>query len=280
MHFFPIFVFFTLFVQYISAATSGSSIINPIVKVGKNVTKLKPDFSTISSISVVDPKAQTISFEFNIDATESQPNHAALILNCDDRVQTYHSAKCSDGKCVFSLPVRNFPQTMLYFHSTTQGNTPIKALLTYNCEGQDSFIEKHIFDIFLDEKKVKDDLLKLDKDKIFPNQIAVLPEIHHVFQNPPKQVNSSIATIFSLIIVAVSILTIILFVTNVKVTMTKSCGTIVYSLGFISGLVALEYSFYQYYLGVHDIFGTLYQVFILLTLPTLWLGARTLKRIF
>lgn len=109
-----------------------------------------------------------------------------------------------------------------------------------------------------------------------PQRFGKLPEIHHIFQNPPTYVNSGIALIFS----TISIITLLglisvwisLGLVNLKNFPT---GNIFQHFIFIGLIISYEFVFFQYYLG-STIFQTIAKVVVLLG-PTVFFGSKVLN---
>ncbi|KAH3672409.1 hypothetical protein WICMUC_004245 [Wickerhamomyces mucosus] len=99
-------------------------------------------------------------------------------------------------------------------------------------------------------------------------------EIIHIFQQPPKQVNSLIAIVFS----TLSVITLFVLFVVWGVSGALNLKNFVFDINHIIflGLIAgYEVVFFQYYLG-SSIFSTIGKVFVLLG-PSLWFGSKLLN---
>lgn len=110
-----------------------------------------------------------------------------------------------------------------------------------------------------------------------PDRFTVLPEIHHIFQNPPKTVNSGIALIFAVFSI-IALFGLFVVWTGAGLINFKNfpASSDVVSHGvFISLIIGYEIVFFQYYLG-SSIFSTIGKVFVLLG-PTVYFGSKVLN---
>lgn len=103
------------------------------------------------------------------------------------------------------------------------------------------------------------------------------PEIHYIFNSPPKMVNSTIALAFASLSILCLFLLLIAWTAEGAINFTNFPSGGVSHYAFILLIISYEVVFFQYYAG-STIFETIYRV-ALLTGPTVWVGAKVLNHV-
>lgn len=105
-------------------------------------------------------------------------------------------------------------------------------------------------------------------------KFGLKPEIHHMFQQPPKQVNSFIAVIFAIAAQVILVALIGVWFQTSSLNF-QNFQLNINNLAFIGLILSYEFIFLQYSRG-SSIFTTISKVLILLG-PTIWFGSRVLN---
>ncbi|CDR41956.1 CYFA0S08e01970g1_1 [Cyberlindnera fabianii] len=103
------------------------------------------------------------------------------------------------------------------------------------------------------------------------------PEIHHIFQGPPKSVSSVIALAFASMSVLCLIVLIGVWASQGALNFKNFAGVGLNHFVFIGLIISYEVVFFQYYLG-STIFETILRVLVLLG-PSLWFGSKVLNHV-
>lgn len=109
---------------------------------------------------------------------------------------------------------------------------------------------------------------------IKPERFGPKPEIHHIFQSAPSEVDSTIAGVFASLSIVCFFVLLAAWAAEGAINFSNFSATPAH-LAFIGLIIGYEVVFFQYYLG-SSIFDTIYKV-ALLTGPAVWFGSRVLN---
>ncbi|KAL6948806.1 hypothetical protein ACO0QE_001279 [Hanseniaspora vineae] len=215
----------------------------------------------------------------------TKPQHASLVLSVDNKIeQPYMIKDARDNVYSWLLQSSQLPKSLVYY--STKWEKPISGKLYFK-SAEEAIVDELFFEIEFDQTTISDQVLSslISESPEQDKKTSVKPEIIHQFRAPPKQANGFIVSVFIVAVLLGALFTLGSWFAAVDfsknhITMKKQCGTFVYLAGFLSGILGLEFSFFQYYLGNNDIFRTLYNVFVLFTLPTVYAGSKLLRRLY
>ncbi|OEJ88436.1 Dolichyl-diphosphooligosaccharide--protein glycosyltransferase subunit SWP1 [Hanseniaspora osmophila] len=215
----------------------------------------------------------------------TKPQHASLVLSVDNKIEQPYMIKSSkDNVYSWLLQSSQLPNPLVYY--STKWGKPISGKLYFK-SAEEAIVNELFFEIEFDKTTISDQTLSslIVEAPEQEKKNSVKPEIIHQFHAPPKQANKFIVSIFIVAVLLGALFTLVSWFAAIDfsknhITLRKQCGTLVYLAGFLVGILGLEFSFFQYYLGNNDIFRTLYNVFVLFTLPTMYAGAKLLKRLY
>lgn len=203
----------------------------------------------------------------------SHPDQAFVKISNEDEIETslkviIKSTPDSEGyNAKLSISYEKLP-------SLFKTSPSLKMTLIVAGYGDSEPILTSISSIELTEELISLGVAKYER----PQRFVQLPEIHHIFQNPPKYVNSAIAVVFATgsVISLFGLLGVWggLGLVNFK-NLPSDGGKALEHIIFILLIVGYEVVFFQYYLG-STIFSTIAKVFILLG-PTVFLGSKVLN---
>ncbi|CAI8492450.1 unnamed protein product [Hanseniaspora opuntiae] len=208
--------------------------------------------------------------------TESELDFTSLIFSTKDHtIEHPYTLKKNDKRLLennkddssstklnyeWSLQLSQLPKTFLYYAFEQQRNNK-----------QDDFL--------VDFKKIG----SINKG-IF-SDFKSKPIINYLFRAANVEASEEVVVFFCIFITLAAFLTIMLSVKQIAespvkvVTLKKKCGTLSYISMFLSGVVATEYFFLQYYLDNLSIFGLLKYALCSIAFTTVT-GIKMSKRLF
>lgn len=232
--------------------------------------------------------------------TESELDFTSLIFSTKDHtIEHPYTLKKNDKRLLennkddssstklnyeWSLQLSQLPKTFLYYAFEQQETINVDLILKSKT---DLLKRQNIFNIALSKE---DDFL-VDFKKIGSINKGIFsdfkskPIINYLFRAANVEASEEVVVFFTIFITLAAFLTIMLSVKQIAespvkvVTLKKKCGTFSYISMFLSGVVATEYFFLQYYLDNLSIFGLLKYALCSIAFTTVT-GIKMSKRLF
>lgn len=247
-----------------TSAVCAIDVVNGVLKT--HTGKLEFSASTPAKEAVVfDSSASKVDISFDI-VTETVPDQIVIKVSNKEGLEASFNPVVKEGEdsltAKYTLSYGKLPKVFTkepfldvsIIAATTSDDAPVFAKIA-SLELAESLISE--------SKYVK------------PQRFEVKPEIHHIFKEKPRNVNSVIAITFASLSVVALFGLIISWIAEGAINFTNFPTTNISHWAFILTIVGYEVVFLQYYLG-SSIFATIFKVGALTPL-SVWFGSKVLN---
>lgn len=213
----------------------------------------------------------SISVSLKFDSLKKVPSQLVVTLGDNKGLVTTYVPSIKENSAAISIPVKKFPDVL-----------KVQDKLFLNLIVSSPETDANIFKTLTEV--IPSPIFKESSNyQVKKSIIGKKPEIHHIFNSDPSTINATIPLAF----IAGSIG---LFVILLGTWASIACSSVteglkglsgkngLYTVGFLSSIVGIEFNFVRYYLG-QSIFSTLFNVSIL-ALPTIYFGSKVLRKLF